>query len=68
MSKFYIFTQILQGKRIVFWKNLHSYRIFYLTAGRDGRKKFQVCMFYKNAPFLMSLLCALDTQINLMVK
>ena len=29
-------------KRIVSWKNLHSWQCFYTTAGRDGRDKFQV--------------------------
>ena len=28
-------------KCIVFWKNLHSWKIFYTTAGRDGRDKSQ---------------------------
>ena len=31
---------------VVFWKNLHSWQKFYTTAGRDGRDKFQVCVWY----------------------
>ena len=29
-------------KRVVFWKNLHSWHKFYTTAGRDGRDKSQL--------------------------
>ena len=31
-------------KCVVFRKKLHSWKIFYTTASRDGRDKFQVCM------------------------
>ena len=44
MGKFHICTQILQRKNVVFRKNLHSWKYFYTTAGRDGRDKFQVCL------------------------
>ena len=30
---------------VVFWKNSHSWQKFYTTAGRDGRDKFQVCLY-----------------------
>ena len=42
MSYFYA---NLARKRVVFWKNLHSCKNFYTTAGRDGRDKFQVWIF-----------------------
>ena len=29
-------------KRIVFWKNLHSWHEFYMTAGCGGRDKSQL--------------------------
>ena len=43
MSKFNIFTQILLGNALL--KNLHNWKQFYTTAGRDGRDKFQVWGF-----------------------
>ena len=46
---------------VVFWKNLHSWKKFYTTAGRDGRDKFQVWVHYtRRAPvhqFSVTLHC-----------
>ena len=42
MSKFHICTQMLQGNALFSGKNLHSWKQFYTSAGRDGRDKFQV--------------------------
>ena len=43
MSKLRTSWQIMQKKRIVFCKNLHSWQTFYTTAGRDCCDKFQPC-------------------------
>ena len=44
--KFCTAKQILQ-ENVVFWKNLHSWHKFYMTAGRDGRDKSQLCVFQR---------------------
>ena len=33
---------------VVLWKNLHSGQKIYTIAGRDGRDKFQVCIWTRN--------------------
>ena len=33
-------------KRVFSCKNLHSWKNFYTTAGRDSRNKFQVCLYF----------------------
>ena len=37
------FYKTYVGKRVVFWKNLHSWHKFYTTASRAGRDKSQLC-------------------------
>ena len=52
MSNLFIYTFMCVCKLakyvrnyVVFWKNLHSWQNFYTNAGRDGRDKFQVCIY-----------------------
>ena len=42
LSKFHISAQYFARKRVVFWKNLHSWKNFNTTTSRDGHDKFQV--------------------------
>ena len=60
MSNLFIYTFMCVCKLakyvrnyVVFWKNLHSRQKIYTIAGRDGRDKFQVCIF---TPFLLRFL------------
>ena len=46
-----MFNTKFEREHVVFWKNLHSLKQIYMTAGRDGRDKFQVC------PSSLSNLC-----------
>ena len=44
MSNFHISRQILHGNALLSGKNTHM-EIFYTTAGRDGRDKYQGCAY-----------------------
>ena len=50
---FLLSVQIIQKKRVDFWKKLHSWQKFYMTAGRNGRDKSQ--LWIPNSPEKPSL-------------
>ena len=41
-----VYTYLIKGQisyfYVVFWKNLHSWKYFHMTAGRDDCDKFQI--------------------------
>ena len=56
MCKFWSSTQTMQETH-VFWKNLHSWHKFYVTAGREGRDKSQLCILPKSWNGVAILYC-----------